>query len=148
MKTLKALKNQYPDLLCVKPLDSMVTLRPYYNDMTKKQLHDSMRYKSISRSLKKDGMINPIIIQDKRTLSDIYDQKTQTYNIRIITKFPVSDDITYIIYAGSNRFCWATVNNYTHIECYLSPNYETTHKLVRKLKIYAEDWEKYFKDTE
>ena len=107
-------KGQYYQVLDLKDLQPMAPL-------------ETNTYWNVWKSINKDGMINPIVVQDIKTISGI------DGDLKKISAMKIDEKCKYAIWGGNNRYHFAIDNNYEKISCLVAPNDEIRSQLVDDL---------------
>ena len=107
-------KGQYYQVLNLKDLQPMAPL-------------DSNTYSSVWKSINKDGMLNPIVVQEIKTISGI------DGDLKKISAMKIDEKCKYAIWGGNNRYHFAIDNNYEKISCLVAPNDQIRSQLVDDL---------------
>jgi len=107
-------KGQYYQVLNLKDLQPMAPL-------------ETNTYSSVWKSINKDGMLNPIVVQEIKTISGI------DGDLKKISAMKIDEKCKYAIWGGNNRYHFAINNNYEKISCLVAPNDEVRSQLVDDL---------------
>ena len=107
-------KGQYYQVLNLKDLQPMAPL-------------ETNTYSSVWKSINKDGMLNPIVVQEIKTISGI------DGDLKKISAMKIDEKCKYAIWGGNNRYHFAIDNNYEKISCLVAPNDQIRSQLVDDL---------------
>ena len=109
-------------LECIqKQLDTKII--PLYNiNSVNDNLKDIAFEKTLSKSIKQKGMLNPLLV--------CTDEAFKQTDIRNFERRAVPENITeeYRCLIGNNRYKYAIENGYTHIECHIVSTFDEAKK--------------------